>query len=440
MRQAFFFAIVLASYAGCAPSQGADDPKAKQSIVIPLKDIWAWHMPDTKDVRELDPDSFGRGERAITVEERDRRFTESRVQSIIRTLDSLPGRRTQQPKAGFAVQGKEMQALREAHGIFVDKQTAQKVFSPGSELSVVFFSHPSKYSIEIVQIKKLIDPIRAKKSGGRTIEVHYRFVPDKMGTYKEHFALIPVGKISEGSIAVKWVQSPGTDQSDSKSRNDSAYVAATLCKEFTIVGAKGAQNEIGAATWPTEAEAIPLSDVWAWNISGTRPMDGSRHGTEYASPEGRLLDEIRVALQLPFVEPKVAKSGFAVSGADADALREAHAVLANHQPPPDSFPADSTISIVFFSHKSTYYCHLDGAEIHGHRIRVPYRFIPHQTDNITSHFALIPLGKLAPGKYTVEMDRMPMGPEYLHKNYHDLPLDEARRIVCKSFSFTVSHD
>ncbi len=36
----------------------ADPPS--ETVTIPLEDIWAWHMPATKDIQELEPSVFGK--------------------------------------------------------------------------------------------------------------------------------------------------------------------------------------------------------------------------------------------------------------------------------------------------------------------------------------------------------------------------------------------
>src|SRR5688572_14501972 len=71
-------------------------PKAR---LIPLKEIWANRMPDTRDIRELDP-----------------------VNPLVLEIEKAIGFPPQdEAQRGFAVEGEGLEALRAAHAIFVDK-------------------------------------------------------------------------------------------------------------------------------------------------------------------------------------------------------------------------------------------------------------------------------------------------------------------------------
>ncbi len=101
MRYVFAIALLFAAHASAA------DP-----VAIQLKDIWAYEMPGTKDVRDLDPDSYGRVEGASTIQERADRFKNSLVQEILQTLDFLPAKRTHEPLPAFVVEGTGTKSAR----------------------------------------------------------------------------------------------------------------------------------------------------------------------------------------------------------------------------------------------------------------------------------------------------------------------------------------
>jgi len=186
---------------------------------------------------------------------------------------------------------------------------------------------------------------------------------------------------------------------------------------------------------------IPVDQIWAYDMPGTRPMqDGQRDG-KYVAAEGELLDEIRRALVRERVEGtspiqwKDAKLGFAVLGMGMDALREAHAVLVKKQEPRKSFPAGTEITLVFFSNQFGPYVHIHRVERQDRGVEIRYRFVLHQIDVVTEHLALIPLGKPSVGRVQVEIIQSPMEQKYVDGGGKPISCDQARPVVCKSFSF-----
>jgi len=177
---------------------------------------------------------------------------------------------------------------------------------------------------------------------------------------------------------------------------------------------------------------IPLDQIWAYNIPGTRDI-------EDLNPPSKLAFEIRVAIGFP-PKKKDANHGFTVQGEGFDALREAHAVFVEEKTRRDTFSANSEISAVFFAHETRRYVHLHKVERQGDNISIYYRFIPHETEETTRHFALIPLGRLPNGNYRVKVIRSPMEQKYADIGFRPLNDDVARRIVCRPFSFSVSQE
>ena len=192
-----------------------------------------------------------------------------------------------------------------------------------------------------------------------------------------------------------------------------------------VVPASGGSQE-------SEPKVIPLKEIWAYNMPGTlnvQKMDPDQ--------PGGLFEEIRRSLWAFPSKDKDARKGFAVSGTGLEALRQVHAVLVEEQDPEQTFPANSDISVAFFSYQDSRYVHLHRVERQGNVVNIRYRFVPHETEEATTHFALIPLGKLSSGEYRVNVIQSPLEQKYVEQGFRSLSDTIARRIVCNSFSFSI---
>ncbi len=194
-----------------------------------------------------------------------------------------------------------------------------------------------------------------------------------------------------------------------------------------------AENELQ----PDEAKTvvIPLDQIWALDMPGTRDVRslkpkevtwsiGSQIGWGNSSSSGS--------------KKKIAGPGFAARGTGMEALIAAHAELPEGQKPPDTFPFGSKLSVVFFSHGFNYYVHLNRVERLGNVITIRYRFVPHETKNLSSHFAIIPVSDLQHGEVQVNIVRSPMEEKYIDGGFKPVNAEWERRVVCKSFSFSIS--
>ena len=183
----------------------------------------------------------------------------------------------------------------------------------------------------------------------------------------------------------------------------------------------------------TDSVMIPLEEVWAFRMLGT--IDISK-----AIPISHAItiDEIRRSLsQLPPKDSE-AKPAFAVTGQGVEALVGAKEALVGGNAPKQSFRAHDDISVVFFSRLCPWFVHLDSIEKSGNIIQVAYRFVPHEESNLTEHFALIPIGKLPPGKYEVKIVPIPMDTTLLKKGFRPPGSDVAASTVCRSSEFDVT--
>ena len=200
-----------------------------------------------------------------------------------------------------------------------------------------------------------------------------------------------------------------------------------------------------------KAVSIRLKDIWARNMPGTRdvrelePEVFGESVRELSSEEvvGRsrrsLINQIGGAL--PFLpEGQSARRGFAVAGTDLEALQNAHAVFTKKRQVRQSFSTADNIGVVFYSHSFNQYVHLDNVKRDGKSIEIVYRFVPHETKEMTAHFALIPLGKLPAGKYRVDIVRAPMEEKFAKQGFKRVDTPWERRVVCRPFSFTVAEN
>jgi hypothetical protein len=157
----------------------------------------------------------------------------------------------------------------------------------------------------------------------------------------------------------------------------------------------------------------------------------------------RLLDEsltfqIRAALKHDVAaKTGTTRNGFAVIGTGREALEGAYGVLVKDQKPSQTFPLDSNVTLIFFSHLAGQYIHLKKIERYDYTFELGYQVVPHTTTNSTWHLALIPVGKLPLGKYQVKITQLPGGKDKTGHLLGGLTAAETQRIVCGSFSFAV---
>jgi hypothetical protein len=176
-----------------APSFQADPANAREkSIRIPLKEIWASGMRSCGDIRALEPEVYGDEARRLSAEERQARFQDSKVKQIIGALDFLSEESGKVASDAFVVEGTKEDALSDAASILTEKLTRREEFAEGEDLWLVFFSHRSGRLVQLTNVKR----------DGYKIAIEYEFVPRKSQMLSAHFALIPLGKLSNGRYQV----------------------------------------------------------------------------------------------------------------------------------------------------------------------------------------------------------------------------------------------
>jgi hypothetical protein len=188
------------------------------------------------------------------------------------------------------------------------------------------------------------------------------------------------------------------------------------------------------AAEPTE---IPLKDVWAYRMPGTRDIGKLEKGKPPSQEHGRLVGEIRRVLGRTLEKGKVAGPAFAVSGTGINALREAHAVLLEKKTPRDKFASGGDVSVVFFSYSTGAYVQLDKVRRRNQEIEIGYRFHTHPTMELTEHIAIIPLTALEPRTYRVRVIQSPVDKDLAKEGFKFVDPKRAEELVSGSFDFKV---
>jgi hypothetical protein len=210
-------------------------------------------------------------------------------------------------------------------------------------------------------------------------------------------------------------------------------------------------SAVPAAEPPNEQAdtvTVPLDQIWAYDMPGTRDVRelepehfGERVRSLPGREQSRLLHDSetqQIRQALPFLlGDKQAKPGFVVLGTDDESLHQAYLVLVKNQKPRSSFPVHSRVWLVFFSHQFGAYVHLQNVERQGANITIFYQFVPHKTEVVTEHFALIPLHNLPPGRFHVEVVQAPMDRALIEQGSTPVDRDKGRQVVCQPFSFSV---
>ncbi len=177
-----------------------------------------------------------------------------------------------------------------------------------------------------------------------------------------------------------------------------------------LLGSLLVTNAMAEPGQPPNAALIPLKDIWAYEMPGTRDvheLEPDMFGLKIrklSSAEQIALSEKSLTTQIlyPLGHNKpgqTAIQAFAVTGTGVDALRKAADILSGKKKPQTSFPANSDVSVVFFSYLYGSYVHLNNVEQQPGLINITYRFVPHETANLTRHFALGPIPKYVNGCY-----------------------------------------
>jgi hypothetical protein len=385
---------------------------------IPLNEIWGFNLPDTRDVMGIPhpekPEGIGQTFAFLNQQR------ESNVEQIRLALAMKPPGERASP--GFVIAAQPDSRMLMAVYAYLRGKPNPLRHNPEGQYTLVFFSHPLSYYARLREVKR----------DGNEITVLYQFEPHTTPEATSHFALIPLEQLSAGEYHVDYQQIP----LDAKYREkgfEPVHPEATeiVCRDFSFTVTEPPENEpkIEGATF------IPLREIWAYEMPGTR--DATLLGA-VKTPFGRSNATIKALTRLFTARlQKREKAGpaFVVEGNGETALKNMVAGLDSE--PEEYLPANTDISLVFYAHFNSYYVGIDAVKQIGKKFIVPYQFVSHHQGNMTFHFALIPLGKLPPGEYKVEMEQLPTIDELGRRVEHR---EDLSRNVCQSSTFHVREE
>ncbi len=397
MRSSLALAIVISS-----ASFAMGDVKP---IEIPLKSIWALDMPGTRDISEL---ADGPVEKSL-------------VEPLLKHLQD-----TWKSEIGWAVQGEGLEALQQfyiAEMGYGGRKPAPTGFPEikrgrvyaDSPVSLVLFTQQSDYYVHLQSVEK----------EGNQYWIRYQFVPHKIKESGQHLALIPLGELPPGMYGARMERAPMD-----KKYLDAGFSEPPHEQMFKVCGSFGFEvADREAAAVAARSMTVPLKDIWAYRMPGPRDMNELDGGKAQKTLVEPLLKHIR--------ETWNNDPGAAVQGEGLAALQQYYRIEVEGQEK-GVLSAAAPISLVFFTKPTGGYIHLQSVvkECNSNRFTIFYRFVPHESRESTQHMALIPLGKVHPGKYVVKMKRLPMEDKYREIGFPE-PSREHESNMCKSFIFVV---
>ncbi|WP_442483382.1 hypothetical protein [Aeoliella sp. SH292] len=198
-----------------------------------------------------------------------------------------------------------------------------------------------------------------------------------------------------------------------------------------------------------DSSGIPLKDVWALDMPGTRDVrelekDLWKQSFSQSFLEESLSIKVQRILTKRLKPDEQAPPAFLVERTGLSALRQVVEQLELYEKDPRGkrpavaeVPAHKELSLVFFSYARGRYVELDRVLKSENRIRIDYHYVAHQSTDVTSHFAIIPVGKLEAGTGKVLIERLPP----VHQDGERVTvLNDGHKSVCSSFTFEVKED
>lgn len=412
--------------------------RADETIMIPLESIWAYKMQGTRDVHGLDLGRFHEKYFPGWGFEDYERERETAIKEIQRHLSSKAA--SDNALSGFVIPRLiDLHTLRKIPHLMEGVMRHGKPenwtnsFPVGDEMTLVFFSHPLSYYIQLTEVART----------GKNITVSYKPIPHYTSESTVHFALIPLGQLPAGEYRVQFKQVGMAKEFYKAGFAPLGYEQQKkhICQTFSFTIWEPPRPDDSKLS--ENAVVIPLKDIWGHKLAGTKDvyeLETNREQQRQMDREELLKHSpvLRIGRALShYQKNKPAGDGFVVKGFDNNALLQVDAVFAEQANRIDDFVTQDDLTLCFFSHSTGRYVALDQVVREGTEIIVKYHFAAHNSRDMSYHFALIPLGKLPAGDYHVEMKQLPgTGPAW---GPPAPPIDPERvkQLVCGSFDFKV---
>lgn len=400
---------------------------------IPLSEIWALDMPGTKDVYGLgfaEPDRH-RDAGMGPVEFRAMR-KEAIDQMSLALYEKLPSERAAK---GFIVPwNPNSHMLKRAGSILREAKRYDhfdvdiKEYPKGSDITLIYFSHPSSCYNHIKEIKR----------EGHEITVKYQLVPHYTVDSTAHFALIPLENLEVGEYEVKFEQLR-MEQKFEKAGFipfSSTQRRRYVCNDFSFRIWEPVEPDRTEAT--EDAIEIPLDSVWGFHMPGTR--DTREIDTPHPTSSRTTAQEISRSLHTSKIGQKAGPI-LAVKGSGEEALVSIERIISKRMQAPLIFSPSDEINLYVFTRCSAG-ARLDRIMRDGRQIRIEYHFGSREDGGVPLRFVLVPLGKLEEGRYSVEMVMKPRQPDSENKyypvnRYGVVSPDYLRTCLCQNTSFSV---
>ncbi|MCI0331660.1 MAG: hypothetical protein L0228_00365 [Planctomycetes bacterium] len=413
----------------------ADESNEDRDVqIIPLDQIWGYNLPGTKDIAGIPlPEKPGFGQSLDFL----RRQREHNIEQIRRALTAKHP--TEQATPGFVLHRQpDFQTLLGAsnrlRGLLHDHPKEVRVtgerYRAGEETTLVFFSHPLSYYMRLRNVERQ----------DNEITVQYEFEPHTTPEVTVHFALIPLGKLPAGKYQVRFEQIPLAQKYRDigfEPVEPDAWMIVCRPFSFEII-------DLPEADEPAKGAVIPLDQIWSYQkMPGTRDA----HELEPQLPDAGLMSDeefIRrhqiqqILHSLSFRNrPKPGeKAGpaFVIIGTGKEALKNAADVFNKEKQPQQVLPADTDLTLVFYSYMCARYVRIASVGQSENVITVKYQIVAHGTQEMTTHFALIPIGKLPAGRVQVNVQQVESNDPF---DQLIPPVRDPLRYVSDSFSFEV---
>lgn len=198
-------------------------------------------------------------------------------------------------------------------------------------------------------------------------------------------------------------------------------------------------------SYAEETVEIPLDQIWAYHLPGTQDIrDLERKPENYNEltpaeiAKASLVEQIRRALShRNRQENETAGTAFVVVGANYDALGNTHDIFTGKAERRETVPSDHDLTLVFYTYSCGRFIRLDKVSRRANEITIDYHFEAHNTLEMTTHFALIPLQQLPLGEIQVNINQLSgTGPKW-GPSASPIEPSRVRQIVCNSFDFSV---
>jgi len=210
-RRAGVFGLVwLAVGVGCAYAAGGEVKSSKaETVVIPLSEVAGLGRkglnnlePDLLIYRDT-PEKIARYSTPEGLEEMKRLSTKSLVRQIKRAFYEMSRNKKSKAGKGFAVSGRNRDALPKLYRVAVNGETPKEIFSAGKEISLVFFSYPATPVVRIESIERT----------GAIVNISYSIYPQGRQILRSKLLLIPCGKLPIGNYQVNMHRLPANKTS-----------------------------------------------------------------------------------------------------------------------------------------------------------------------------------------------------------------------------------